>query len=248
MLSHTVAPSPDKNTCPGLATRHRAPCGPGYASRLNSAAAHSRHPLAGRQIIDASRQVPVRRRLHGAPVRRGAGAWGSRCENSFSVSTVEFGRTPYWLVLLTVLLIDAATFFLIGGFEFLDGDAMAFERKGPGRFWALLVVRAIALGRPRRVREALARSQQIGPLGAAQPCARGRLAVARHRMWIPEGHRGSQPLRSGSAAPANDRSGLVPGTTNAGYGPAVMPSRADLIRAEAPALSEAEEGTQRSES
>jgi uncharacterized membrane protein YhaH (DUF805 family) len=49
-------------------------------------------------------------------------------------------RTPYWLALLTVLLIDAVTFFLIDGFELLDGDAMAFERKGPGRFWALLVV------------------------------------------------------------------------------------------------------------
>jgi uncharacterized membrane protein YhaH (DUF805 family) len=49
-------------------------------------------------------------------------------------------RTPYWLVLLTVLLIDALTFFLIDGFELLDGDAMDFERKGPGRFWALLVV------------------------------------------------------------------------------------------------------------
>jgi uncharacterized membrane protein YhaH (DUF805 family) len=49
-------------------------------------------------------------------------------------------RTPYWLVLLTVLLIDAGTFCVVGGFEFLDGDTMAFERKGPGRFWALLVV------------------------------------------------------------------------------------------------------------
>ena len=43
-------------------------------------------------------------------------------------------------MLLTVLLIDALTFFLIDGFELLDGDAMDFERKGPGRFWALLVV------------------------------------------------------------------------------------------------------------
>ena len=48
-------------------------------------------------------------------------------------------RAPYWLGLLAVLFIDSIAFGLVGGFELLDGDTMATERRGPSRLWALLV-------------------------------------------------------------------------------------------------------------
>ena len=164
------------NSAPRHRTSSRAP---EYASRLNSAGAHSRHPLANGKIHRRSRQVPVRRGLQGASVRRGAGTWGCRCEKFFFSFDGRVSRTPYWLVLLTVLFIDSLTFGLVGGFELLDGDAMDIERRGPSRLLGLVGRCAIALGRPRRVREALARSRQIGLVGASQSCAGGRLAVAR---------------------------------------------------------------------
>jgi uncharacterized membrane protein YhaH (DUF805 family) len=52
------------------------------------------------------------------------------------------GRTTYWLVLLAIMLVASVAFGAIGaigGFELLDGDTIAIERKGLSRFWALLV-------------------------------------------------------------------------------------------------------------
>ena len=54
----------------------------------------------------------------------------------------RLSRRPYWLALLAVLLVDSITFGIIGGFELLDGDTLAVERKGSSRFWALSVVPA----------------------------------------------------------------------------------------------------------
>ena len=75
-------------------------------------------------------------------VRRSAGVWAPGMPLGKLLFSFDgrVSRRPYWLVLLTVLLIDAVMFCVIGGLEFLDGDTMAFERKGPGRFWALLIV------------------------------------------------------------------------------------------------------------
>ena len=54
----------------------------------------------------------------------------------------RLSRRPYWLALLAVLLVDSTTFGIIGGFELLDGDTLAVERKGSSRLWALSVVPA----------------------------------------------------------------------------------------------------------
>ena len=54
----------------------------------------------------------------------------------------RLSRQPYWLALLAVLLVDSITFGIIGGFELLDGDTLAVERKGSSRLWALSVVPA----------------------------------------------------------------------------------------------------------
>src|SRR5450631_818316 len=66
---------------------------------------------------------------------RALGMWLRKLLFSFDG---RVGRAPYWLVLLAVLFIDSVAFGAVGGFEVLDGDTMAVERKG--RFWALLVV------------------------------------------------------------------------------------------------------------
>jgi uncharacterized membrane protein YhaH (DUF805 family) len=68
----------------------------------------------------------------------GVRALGMRVRKLLFSFDGRVGRLPYWLALLAVLFIDSVAFGAVGGFEVLDGDTMAVERKG--RFWALLVV------------------------------------------------------------------------------------------------------------
>jgi uncharacterized membrane protein YhaH (DUF805 family) len=75
-------------------------------------------------------------------VRPSAGvrALGMRVRKFLFSFDGRVSRAPYWLVLLAVLFIDSVAFGAVGGFELFDGDTIAVERKGPSRFWALLVV------------------------------------------------------------------------------------------------------------
>ena len=75
-------------------------------------------------------------------VRSSAGVWapGMSLQKFLFSFDGRVSRAPYWLGLLAVLFIDSAAFGIVGGFELLDGDTMASERKGPSRLWALLVV------------------------------------------------------------------------------------------------------------
>jgi uncharacterized membrane protein YhaH (DUF805 family) len=75
-------------------------------------------------------------------VRPSAGVWapGMSLQKFLFSFDGRVSRAPYWLALLAVLFIDSAVFGIVGGFELLDGDTMAGERKGPSRLWALLIV------------------------------------------------------------------------------------------------------------
>lgn len=68
----------------------------------------------------------------------GVRALGMRVRRLLFSFDGRVGRTPYWLVLLAVLFIDSVAFGAVDGFELLDGDTIAVERKD--RFWALPVV------------------------------------------------------------------------------------------------------------